>query len=56
VWLDYDDIGPGEQFEEALNEALAQSDNLLAIIGPDWLTAVKDGHRRLDDPEDWVRR
>jgi tetratricopeptide (TPR) repeat protein len=56
VWLDYDDIGPGEQFEEALNNALAQSDNLLAIIGPDWLTAVKDGHRRLDDPEDWVRR
>jgi tetratricopeptide (TPR) repeat protein len=56
VWLDYDDIGPGEQFEEALNSALAQSDNLLAIIGPDWLTAAKDGHRRLDDPEDWVRR
>jgi hypothetical protein len=56
VWLDYDDIEPGTQFEEALNQALAQSDNLLAIIGPDWLTASKDGHRRLDDPEDWVRR
>lgn len=54
VWLDYDDIEPGAQFEET--EALAQSDNLLAIIGPDWLTAEKDGRRRLDDPEDWVRR
>jgi len=28
----------------------------LATIGPDWLTAEKDGHRRLDDPDDWVRR
>ena len=56
MWLDYDDIEPGAQFEEALTEALTQSDNLLAIIGPDWLTAEKEGRRRLDDPEDWVRR
>ena len=56
VWLDYDDIGPGAEFAEALTEALAQTDNLLAIIGPDWLTAEKEGRRRLDDPEDWVRR
>ena len=56
MWLDYDDIGPGEEFADALAEALAQSDNLLAIIGPDWLTAEKEGRRRLDDPEDWVRR
>ena len=56
MWLDHDDIEPGEEFAEALAEALAESDNLLAIIGPDWLTAEKDGRRRLDDPEDWVRR
>jgi tetratricopeptide (TPR) repeat protein len=56
VWLDHDDIEPGDEFAEALAEALAQSDNLLAIIGPDWLTAEKGGRRRLDDPEDWVRR
>jgi tetratricopeptide (TPR) repeat protein len=39
-----------------LEEALAHSDVLLAIIGPDWLTAEKEGRRRLDDPDDWVRR
>ena len=56
MWLDYDDIKPGEPFEDALAKSLAQSDNLLAIIGPDWLTAEREGRRRLDDPEDWVRR
>jgi tetratricopeptide (TPR) repeat protein len=39
-----------------LEEALTHSDVLLAIIGPDWLTAEKHGRRRLDDPDDWVRR
>ncbi len=56
AWLDHDKIKPGEEFAKALADALAQSDVLLAVIGPDWLTAEKDGGRRLDDPEDWVRR
>ncbi|MGH8950782.1 MAG: TIR domain-containing protein [Acidimicrobiia bacterium] len=56
VWLDHKDIGAGKAFAEALDEALTHSDVLLAIIGPDWLTAEKEGRRRLDDPEDWVRR
>ncbi|HEY4607108.1 MAG TPA: toll/interleukin-1 receptor domain-containing protein, partial [Acidimicrobiia bacterium] len=56
VWLDHKNIGAGKAFAEALEEALTHSDVLLAIIGPDWLTAEKEGRRRLDDPEDWVRR
>ena len=56
MWLDHTDIDPGRDFAEALEEALTHSDVLLAIIGPDWLTAEKEGRRRLDDPDDWVRR
>jgi hypothetical protein len=30
---------------------------LLAVIGPRWLMAARaDGRRRIDDPEDWIRR
>jgi hypothetical protein len=29
---------------------------MLALIGPDWLNSCdENGHRRLDDPNDWVR-
>lgn len=56
LWLDHSAIPAGADFTAALNEALASSDVLLAIIGPDWLGAEKDGQRRLDDPHDWVRR
>ncbi|HET9204560.1 MAG TPA: toll/interleukin-1 receptor domain-containing protein, partial [Acidimicrobiia bacterium] len=56
AWIDHAKIEPGEEFAKALADGLAQSDVLLAVIGPDWLTAEKEGLRRLDDPEDWVRR
>ncbi|MDP9144119.1 MAG: tetratricopeptide repeat protein [Actinomycetota bacterium] len=56
VWLDHAAITLGDDFAKALNTALAGSDVLLAIIGPDWLTAEKEGRRRLEDPDDWVRR
>ncbi|MGH3792738.1 MAG: hypothetical protein ACRDQ9_18475 [Pseudonocardiaceae bacterium] len=30
---------------------------LLAVVGPRWLTATDPtGRRRIDDPDDWVRR
>ena len=49
-------IPRGADFEKVLAEALSNSDALLALIGPTWLTCTSDnGRRRLDVPEDWVR-
>lgn len=56
VFKDVDDIEPGEDFVEKITEAVASCDVLLALIGPQWLTMTDaEGHRRLDDPEDFVR-
>lgn len=49
-------IPRGANFEQALTAALAGSDALLALIGPQWNSCKRsDGVRRLDVPADWVR-
>jgi hypothetical protein len=50
-------IGIGMQFDTEIMNALNGAAALLAIIGPHWAD-VRDerGNRRLDDPDDWVRR
>jgi uncharacterized protein DUF3592/TIR domain-containing protein len=56
VFMDIDDIGAGQDFVRALNEALDACDVLLAVIGPQWLnTKDSSGGRRLDDRNDYVR-
>lgn len=58
VFMDVDDISPGEDFPTILDNALSQCQVVLAVIGPDWLD-IKDeqsGSRRLDLPDDFVRR
>ncbi len=55
VFRDVDDIQPGEDFVAAIHDRLRAMDAVLVLIGPRWLTAVKDGARRLDDPRDFVR-
>src|SRR4029453_2629620 len=56
VFLDTDKIAPGDDFTRVLDERLAASDVLLAVIGPRWLTIANERGRRLDQPEDYVRR
>jgi|GEM_PF-2586680 len=57
VFMDIDDIRPGTDFDEVIHEALAECDVLLALIGPSWSTSTdRKGHRRLDEPADFVRR
>lgn len=50
------EIAPGQDFVERLQETLNTTDVALVVIGPRWVDCRNsDGHRRLDDPADWVR-
>jgi hypothetical protein len=56
VFIDVDTIEPGVDFTEAIALAVEACEVLLAVIGPQWLTATDEqGRRRLDDPDDIVR-
>ena len=57
VFMDVTDLRPGQDFALELEQAVAKADCLLAVIGPRWLEAVDaSGRRRIDDPDDFVRR
>jgi formylglycine-generating enzyme required for sulfatase activity len=56
LFIDVDNIPPGEDFIHVLESQVAQCDTLLAVIGKGWLLATDEGgSRRLDDPDDFVR-
>lgn len=55
IFRDIDNIEPGLDFVEAINQAVGSCAVLLAVIGPHWLTVTDErGRRRLDDPNDFV--
>ncbi|WP_149830796.1 toll/interleukin-1 receptor domain-containing protein [Streptomyces tailanensis] len=50
-------IRPGEDFADAILNAVKESSVMLAVIGPRWLDAAdRHGRPRLHNPADWVRR
>lgn len=56
VFMDVDTIEPGLDLAEEISRAVAACRVSLVIIGPAWLSAADErGHRRLDDPDDFVR-
>jgi len=56
VFMDIDQIEPGEDFVEAINRKVSICDIAIVLIGPRWLHATDaSGKRRLDDEEDFVR-
>jgi len=56
VFRDIEDIHPGQDFVVAIEQQLASVDVMLVMIGPAWLTLSRNGVRRLDEPDDFVRR
>ena len=56
LFMDVDAIPLGSNFSKVLHEEVAKCGVLLAMIGPNWPDARDEhGHRRLDDPNDFVR-
>jgi hypothetical protein len=56
VFIDVAGIEPGRDFRRIIDDHVGSCDVLLALIGKNWLHAAdKDGRRRLDSPEDFVR-
>ena len=56
LFMDVDTIAPGVDFGDAIEQAVGSCEVLIVVIGREWLT-IKNaaGHRRLDDPGDFVR-
>jgi hypothetical protein len=57
VFHDIQSIEAGHRFDEVIDSALARCRVFVPLIGDDWLRITgPDGRRRLDDPDDLVRR
>ncbi|HEX8071637.1 MAG TPA: toll/interleukin-1 receptor domain-containing protein [Pyrinomonadaceae bacterium] len=55
VFMDIDKIEPGQDFVEAIGDAVGKCSALLVLVGRDWLNVTDAaGRRRLDDPNDFV--
>jgi hypothetical protein len=52
VFMDVQDIQPGQNFEQAIERTLAQCDPMLVVIGPQWLPILQ----ARQGSEDFVRR
>lgn len=56
IFMDVQNIEPGADFAEVLEEAVSTCDIFLMVIGFHWLTLRNaDGERRLDEWDDFVR-
>jgi len=56
IFMDVQNMEPGANFAEVLEDAVSKCEIFLAMIGPHWLTLEnKGGERRLDEWNDFVR-
>jgi hypothetical protein len=52
VFMDVEDIAPGQNFAQAIEQTLSKCDYLLAVVGPNWVKAIQ---ARMAGGEDFVR-
>jgi hypothetical protein len=56
IFIDVDNLDPGIDFVEAIEQSVGSGDVLIAVIGKRWLISSEaEGSRRLDNPDDFVR-
>lgn len=56
IFIDVDNLDPGVDFVEAIEQSVGSCDVLIAVIGRRWLSSSEaEGSRRLDNPDDFVR-
>src|SRR6516225_1427144 len=56
IFIDVDNLDPGVDFVETIEQSVGACDVLIAVIGKRWLTSSEgEGSRRLDNPDDFVR-
>jgi hypothetical protein len=56
IFIDVDNLDPGVDFVEAIEQSVGSCDVLIAVIGKRWLiSSDQEGSRRLDNPDDFVR-
>lgn len=56
VFLDTAAVRKGSDWEQTIERECDAANAMIAVIGPVWLTLSRDGKRRLDHKDDWVRR
>ena len=56
VFQDVTTVAPGRDFAAQVDAAVTDSDAVLVVIGPSWLGITDQGGRRIDHPDDFVRR
>src|SRR5260370_39129877 len=56
IFLDIDNMEPGENFVRTIEEIIGSCNVLIAVIDSRWLSSCdRKGQRRLDNPDDFVR-
>jgi plastocyanin len=55
IFMDIDNIQPGEDFVQVIENAVGSCQILIAIIGQNWLSGAAETSRLLDNPNDFVR-